>query len=80
MLITLYDQRATASQVIYSKLQQIYRDQTFQALINTDDKLREAQIMSMPVIHYDKDSRSGQQYMDLAQEVLQLAVPWRSGA
>lgn len=79
VLITLYDQRATASQVIYSKLQQIYRDQTFQALINTDDKLREAQIMSMPVIHYDKDSRSGQQYMDLAQEVLQLAVPDGAG-
>ena len=32
-----------------------------------------AQIMSMPVIHYDQNSRSGQQYMDLAQEVLQLA-------
>ena len=79
VLITLYDQRATASQVIYSKLQQIYRDQTFQALINTDDKLREAQIMSMPVIHYDKDSRSGQQYMDLAQEVLQLAVHGGAG-
>jgi cellulose biosynthesis protein BcsQ len=54
-------------------LQHIYRDQTFQALINYDDKLREAQIMSMPVIHYDQSSRSGRQYMDLAQEVLQLA-------
>lgn len=73
VLITMYDNRATASQVIYSKLQHIYRDQTFQALINHDDKLREAQIMSMPVIHYDQSSRSGQQYMDLAQEVLQLA-------
>lgn len=73
VLITMYDNRATASQVIYSKLQHIYRDQTFQALINYDDKLREAQIMSMPVIHYDQSSRSGRQYMDLAQEVLQLA-------
>ena len=72
MLITMYDNRATASQVIYNKLQHIYRDQTFQALINYDDKLREAQIMSMPVIHYDQSSRSGQQYMDLAQEILQL--------
>ena len=72
MLITMYDDRATASQVIYNKLQQIYRDQTFRTLINYDDKLREAQIMSMPVIHYDQNSRSGQQYMELAQEVLQL--------
>lgn len=72
VLITMYDNRSTASQVIYSKLQHIYRDQAFQALVNYDDKLREAQIMSMPVIHYDQSSRSGQQYMDLAQEVLQL--------
>lgn len=72
VLITMYDNRATASQVIYNKLQHIYRDQTFQAMINYDDKLREAQIMSMPVIHYDQSSRSGQQYMDLAQEILQL--------
>jgi chromosome partitioning protein len=72
MLITMYDDRATASQVIYSKLQRIYHDQTFKTLVNYDDKLREAQIMSMPVIHYDQSSRSGQQYMDLAQEVLQL--------
>lgn len=79
VLITMYDNRATASQVIYSKLQHIYRDQTFQALINHDDKLREAQIMSMPVIHYDQSSRSGQQYMDLAQEVLQLAHHDRTG-
>jgi len=74
VLITMYDDRATASQVIYNKLQHIYRDQTFQALINYDNKLREAQIMSMPVIHYDQSSRSGQQYMDLAQEVLQLEL------
>lgn len=73
MLITMYDDRATASQVIYNKLQQIYRDRSFRTLVNYDDKLREAQIMSMPVIHYDQNSRSGQQYMDLAQEVLQLA-------
>jgi chromosome partitioning protein len=73
MLITMYDDRSTASQVIYNKLQQIYRGQTFQALIHHDDKLREAQIMSIPVIQYDQDSRSGREYMDLAQEVLQLA-------
>jgi chromosome partitioning protein len=73
MLITMYDDRSTASQVIYNKLQQIYRDQTFKALIHHDDKLREAQIMSIPVIQYDQNSRSGREYMDLAQEVLQLA-------
>jgi len=73
MLITMYDDRSTASQVIYDKLQQIYRHQTFQTLIHHDDKLREAQIMNIPVIHYDQNSRAGREYMDLAQEVLELA-------
>jgi len=73
MLITMYDDRSTASQVIYNKLQQLYRDQTFEALIHYDDKLREAQIMNIPVIHYDQNSRAGKEYMDLAQEVLPLA-------
>ena len=73
MLITMYDDRSTASQVIYNKLQQIYNDRTFKALIHHDDKLREAQIMNIPVIHYDQTSRAGREYMDLAQEILQSA-------
>lgn len=73
MLITMYDDRSTASKVIYNKLQQIYRHQTFKTLIHQDDKLREAQIMNVPVIHYDQNSRAGREYMDLAQEVLELA-------
>ena len=73
MLITMYDDRSTASQVIYNKLQKIYREQTFKALVHHDDKLREAQIMNIPVIHYDQNSRAGREYMDLAQEVLQSA-------
>ena len=64
MLITMYDDRSTASLVIYNKLQQIYRGQTFNALIHHDDKLREAQIMNIPVIHYDQTSRAGREYMD----------------
>jgi chromosome partitioning protein len=72
MLITMYDDRSTASQVIYNKLQQIYHGQPFNALIHHDDKLREAQIMNIPVIQYDQTSRAGREYMDLAQEIIQL--------
>ena len=72
LLVTMYDDRATASKVIFGKLQQMYGRQTFKTLVHHDDKLREAQIMNMPVIHYDQTSRSGQEYMDLAQEVSRL--------
>ena len=72
LLVTMYDDRATASKVIFGKLQQMYGRQTFKTMVHHDDKLREAQIMNMPVIHYDQTSRSGQEYMDLAQEVSRL--------
>lgn len=75
LLITMYDNRSTATQVIYTKLQNIYRNRTFKTLIDNDEKLREAQIMSLPVIRYDQDSRSGRQYMNLAREVLELTQP-----
>lgn len=77
LLVTMYNARATASQVIYSKLQKIYAEQLFGTVVHHDDKLREAQIMSMPVRQYAPDSRAGQEYMDLAQEILQL--PPRDG-
>lgn len=75
ILITMYDAQATASQVIYSKLQQIYGARTFQTVIHHDDKLREAQIMNLPVNHYAPDSRAGQEYKDLAREMLQRRSP-----
>lgn len=75
VLVTMYDEQVTASQVIFSKLRQLYGDRRFQTVIHYDDKLREAQIMNMPVNHYDEESRAAQEYMGLAAEMLR----WSSG-
>ncbi len=70
VLITMYDEAATASRMIYTKLNSLYSDKMYQTVIPRDERLREAQIMSMPVINYDQKSRSGIQYMALAREII----------
>jgi chromosome partitioning protein len=69
ILVTMYDAGLTAARVIFSKIQDIYRGVTFRTAIDYDPRLREAQIMSQPVIHYDPGSRSSRQYQALAREI-----------
>jgi chromosome partitioning protein len=70
ILVTRYDEAATASRMIFSKLKGLHPDRMYQTVIPQDERLREAQIMSMPVINYDQRSRSGLQYMALAREII----------
>jgi len=70
VLVTMYDEAATASRMIFTKLNNLYPGQMYRAVIPRDERLREAQIMSMPVINYDQKSCSGLQYMALAREII----------
>ena len=72
ILVTRYDETATASRMIFSKLKGLHPQRMYQTVIPQDERLREAQIMSMPVINYDQRSLSGLQYMALAQEIIDL--------
>jgi chromosome partitioning protein len=69
VLVTMYDESTTASRMIFSKLKTLYPTLLCRTVIPRDERLREAQIMSMPVINYDQKSTSGQQYLALAQEL-----------
>ncbi|GAB6909303.1 hypothetical protein DESC_340057 [Desulfosarcina cetonica] len=70
VLLTMMDREMTASQMILSKIQNLYRGSCFETIIETDGQLKEAQILSMPAIHYCRQSTAGLQYMALAREVL----------
>ncbi len=70
VLITMFDPQSTASRLISKKIKRLYGDITFQTLIEMDHRVREAQIMSMPVIHYNKQSKAGRQYLKLAKELI----------
>lgn len=70
ILITMFDKESTASKMICNKLKRIYQGMTFDTLIELDSRIREAQIMSMPVIEYNQNSIAGRQYLRLAKEIL----------
>jgi chromosome partitioning protein len=70
ILITMFDMDSTASKMIYSKLSQLYPGMSYKTLIELDPRIKEAQIMSMPVLQYNKDSTAGRQYLNLAKEIL----------
>lgn len=72
ILITRYDETNTVAQLVATKMQRVYENQTFNTIIERDDKIKESSIMRMPVIYYDKQSRSGLKYMRLAKEILSM--------
>jgi len=70
ILITMFDRESTASKMICTKLKQLYRGMSYETLIELDPRVKEAQIMSMPVLQYNQESKAGRQYLRLAKEVL----------
>jgi chromosome partitioning protein len=70
ILITMFDKQSTASKMIYTKLNQLYPGMSYDTLIEMDPRIKEAQIMSMPVLQYNKDSKAGRQYLNLTKEIL----------
>ena len=72
ILITRYDDTNTVAQLVATKLKRMYKNKTFDTVIELDDKIKESSIMRMPVIYYDKQSRSGLKYMRLAKEILEI--------
>jgi len=70
ILITMFDANETASQVVYEKLQQLYPGKLFTTLIGRDSKIKEAQILSLPAIVYDRESTAARQHILLAKEIL----------
>ena len=69
ILITMFDDKSNVSRMIYSKLKALYQQRIFRSQIPIDYKIKESQVMSMPVMHYDKKSKSGMQYVYLAKEI-----------
>jgi chromosome partitioning protein len=71
ILFTMLDRTNNSSQLILSKIKDLYQGQTFKTAIEMDGELKEAQILSMPAIHYSRNSVAGTQYLELAKEIIQ---------
>jgi chromosome partitioning protein len=70
ILFTMLDQASPSSSLILSKIKDLYQGQSFDTVIEMDGVLKEAQILSMPAIHYSQTSVAGTQYIELAKEII----------
>ena len=70
ILFTMLDRASKSSQLILTKIKDLYQGRTFDTVIEMDGALKEAQILSMPAIHYSRQSIAGTQYIELAKEIL----------
>jgi len=76
ILFTMFDRMSKSSRLILTKIKDLYQGRTFETVIEADSALKEAQIMSMPAIHYNRQSVAGKQYIELAKEILaELKAP-----
>jgi len=71
-LATLYNPDNTVEKVVYEKLKAQLNGKMFNTVINRDSSLQESHIARMPVINYDENSKSGQQYQELTNELLRI--------
>ncbi len=70
ILVTMFDKESTASNMICTKLKQLYPGMSYNTMIELDARIKEAQIMNMPVLQYNQQSKAGRQYLRLAKEIL----------
>lgn len=75
ILFTMLDPAMPSSRMILDKIRGVYQGQTFETVIDMDGALKEAQILSMPAIHYNRNSAAGAQYIELARELMTLLTP-----
>ncbi|MDH5324638.1 MAG: ParA family protein [Gammaproteobacteria bacterium] len=72
VLVTMFDRSNTASRVIFNKLNHDYYGSVFSTIIERDEIVQQSQILLTPTMAYDKNSRAGLQYFDLAKEIESL--------
>lgn len=74
ILITMHDAQSTAARVILQKITNIFQDKVLQTIIDLDQRMKESQIVHLPVYNYEKQSSSARQYQKLAREIAMLTA------
>lgn len=70
-LLTMYDARLRLSNQVVEEVRKNFLDMVFKTLINRNTKLAEAPGFGQPAILYDAICRGSEDYMQLAQELLE---------
>ncbi|MHB8809890.1 MAG: AAA family ATPase [Desulfobulbaceae bacterium] len=75
ILIAMHDPHSTAAKVIYRKIKDMFGGKVLATTIELDEKMKESQIVNLPVLQYDANCPSARQYMQLALEIRDLPSP-----
>lgn len=70
-LLTMYDSRTSLSNQVYEEVKHHFQDMVFKTLIVRNVKLSEAPSHGKAAIMYDASSRGAQNYLALAEEVIE---------
>ena len=70
VVMTMYDSRTNLSQQIVEDVKKHYGYLVYDTLIPRSVRLAEAPSYGMPIISYDRKSKSAEVYLKLAEEVL----------
>ena len=70
-VLTMYDARLRLSNQVYDEVKNHFGDMVFTTVIQRNIKLSEAPSYGQPVLLYDADSKGSQNYMQLAEEIIE---------
>lgn len=70
VLLTMYDQRLRLSNQVVDEVKKYFEDKVFETVIHRNVRVSEAPSHAKPVILYDAISSGAQNYLALAQEIL----------
>ncbi len=73
LLLTLFDRRNRIHRSLSEELRLTFGIGVFDTVIEIDTKLRESQVLGLPIIFHSPNSRSALQYMALTQEIFDYA-------
>ena len=71
ILMTMYDSRLNLSKQVVEEVDGFFKDKLFKTFIHRNVRLSEAPSFGKPVLLYDANSTGAQNYMNLAEEILQ---------
>lgn len=71
ILLTMADRRLNLSRQVEEEIRSVYGDIVFKSVIQRNVRLSEAPSHGLPIVIYDHTSRGTENYLDLAQEVIE---------
>ena len=75
VLLTMYDGRLNLSRQVAEEARKFFSDKVYKTVINRNVRLSEAPGFGKPIILYDITSTGAENYLSLAEEILNHSVP-----